>query len=537
MAAKATQIDFLLAGLVDTNGDFLSGGKVYTYDAGTTTPRDTWTDSDMTTVAANPIILDAYGRAQIFASGLYKFEVYDANDNLFYTWDYINYGMHNPYVTDFSNAAHDHSSTAMGGDLGILNDVKTKGPWADVRAYGAVGDGTTDDSEAFYQALQSGKNVYIPTGDYYIGTDGKLLISTFGQLIQGDGMQISKIKLGTGINGFRADPNLTYYDIHESRFVLSDLMIYGSGSGKGFYSDSTVQLYQTQFKNLVIQTGDVAIHIEKGFSYSLDNIHFSSETGHGVDLACGNTVTLYNCYAKDIGPHGSPTSGKAGYKIVGQATLINCNGVNTAEYWGIFGDSSTSSMGRVALIGCNIEDFKLSGLKIEYAAHQIDMTNCVMIAPSTTLYNTSTFNYYIETDTESDKTQKLTHVLLWSNGTTTSEVADFYGFYPIQEGDKDVNQYTCTNDGINTFNVTQLYRQLSSAFRGTVYENIKIGYLEEYSLGGKVNTFGTAAPTSGDWVTGDIVWNLAPAAGGNIGWVCVASGTPGTWKTFGTIAT
>lgn len=38
------------------------------------------------------------------------------------------------------------------------------------------------------------------------------------------------------------------------------------------------------------------------------------------------------------------------------------------------------------------------------------------------------------------------------------------------------------------------------------------------------------------WAQGDIVYNTAPAAAGNIGWVCVTGGTPGTWKTFGTIA-
>lgn len=46
----------------------------------------------------------------------------------------------------------------------------------------------------------------------------------------------------------------------------------------------------------------------------------------------------------------------------------------------------------------------------------------------------------------------------------------------------------------------------------------------------------TAAPTTGTWQVGDIVWNTAPAAGGTLGWVCVTAGTPGTWKTFGTIA-
>lgn len=46
---------------------------------------------------------------------------------------------------------------------------------------------------------------------------------------------------------------------------------------------------------------------------------------------------------------------------------------------------------------------------------------------------------------------------------------------------------------------------------------------------------GTAAPVAGTWKQGDIVWNSSPAAAGSIGWVCTTAGTPGTWKTFGTI--
>jgi hypothetical protein len=47
---------------------------------------------------------------------------------------------------------------------------------------------------------------------------------------------------------------------------------------------------------------------------------------------------------------------------------------------------------------------------------------------------------------------------------------------------------------------------------------------------------GTAAPTTGTWMRGDVIRNTAPAASGFIGWVCTAAGTPGTWKTFGAIS-
>lgn len=53
---------------------------------------------------------------------------------------------------------------------------------------------------------------------------------------------------------------------------------------------------------------------------------------------------------------------------------------------------------------------------------------------------------------------------------------------------------------------------------------------------GKRIQFGSAAPTTGAWKVGDTVYNTAPAAGGTMGWVCTTAGTPGTWKTFGSIA-
>jgi hypothetical protein len=45
-----------------------------------------------------------------------------------------------------------------------------------------------------------------------------------------------------------------------------------------------------------------------------------------------------------------------------------------------------------------------------------------------------------------------------------------------------------------------------------------------------------AAPTTGTWQQGDIVWNASATAGGFAGWICTTAGTPGTWKTFGVIS-
>lgn len=65
----------------DNAGNPLNGGKVYTSITGTTTPLATFVDAIGVTPAANPIILDSQGRAQIWASGTYRFRVTDSANN------------------------------------------------------------------------------------------------------------------------------------------------------------------------------------------------------------------------------------------------------------------------------------------------------------------------------------------------------------------------------------------------------------------------------------------------------------------------
>lgn len=71
----------------------LTGGKLYTYAAGTTTPQATYTSSSGGTAHANPIILDSAGRVpggEIWLLGArYKFVLYTSVDVLIATYDNI----------------------------------------------------------------------------------------------------------------------------------------------------------------------------------------------------------------------------------------------------------------------------------------------------------------------------------------------------------------------------------------------------------------------------------------------------------------
>lgn len=65
----------------DDDGNPLSGGKLYTYVAGTLTPKPTYTTAEGDIPHTNPVELDAAGRAILFLIGSYKFVLHDADDN------------------------------------------------------------------------------------------------------------------------------------------------------------------------------------------------------------------------------------------------------------------------------------------------------------------------------------------------------------------------------------------------------------------------------------------------------------------------
>ena len=75
---------------LDADGNPLSGGKVYTYAAGTSTPLETYTDYGGATPNANPVILNSRGEASIwFGSASYKMILNTAADVLIWTADNI----------------------------------------------------------------------------------------------------------------------------------------------------------------------------------------------------------------------------------------------------------------------------------------------------------------------------------------------------------------------------------------------------------------------------------------------------------------
>ena len=78
----------------DNSGNVLTGGKIYTYEAGTTTPLASYTSSSGNTAHTNPIVLNAAGRVPSggeiwIALRLYKFVLETSTGVLIATYDNV----------------------------------------------------------------------------------------------------------------------------------------------------------------------------------------------------------------------------------------------------------------------------------------------------------------------------------------------------------------------------------------------------------------------------------------------------------------
>ena len=101
---------------VDNNGAPLSGGKLYSYQAGSTTPASTYTDSTGSTPNTNPIVLNVRGECSLWIPPniAYKYVLQDSTGNTIWTVDQVvnaqlltlyggvDTGVINAYVLNFS---------------------------------------------------------------------------------------------------------------------------------------------------------------------------------------------------------------------------------------------------------------------------------------------------------------------------------------------------------------------------------------------------------------------------------------------------
>lgn len=167
MAVNISPVGGVAAQFFNNDGTVLSGGKLNTYTAGTTTPAATYTTSAGSIAHSNPVILNSAGRVpsggEIWLTNgvTYKFVLTDANDVLIATYDNVT-GIN---AVNAENVVYDPpftGSVSTNVEAALAQNIS-------VKDFGAVGNGTTNDTAAFTAArTASGGKYLIPSGTYLV---------------------------------------------------------------------------------------------------------------------------------------------------------------------------------------------------------------------------------------------------------------------------------------------------------------------------------------------------------------------------------
>lgn len=185
MAVNLSMFAGVGAQLFDNNGVPLSGGKLYSYTAGTTTPQATYTTSAGNVAHTNPIVLDSAGRVstggEIWLTNAvnYKFVVKTSADVTIATYDNVSGNGSGVYDNILARLAESDGSSLIGYTQTGTGAVATTVEDAlrrtvNAEDFGAIGDGTTDNTTAIQAAIDAvftagGGTVFFPAGNFVSG--------------------------------------------------------------------------------------------------------------------------------------------------------------------------------------------------------------------------------------------------------------------------------------------------------------------------------------------------------------------------------
>lgn len=241
MATTAKPIDFLVSGVRDTAGAVVASGKVRWYDPGTLVAAVVYSDAACTTPITAPLTLNAGGQGTIYCLEPVRVIVKDSTETTTYYDDIAPLQRHDSvYVT----AAGIRSGAECTLEQVLTDAVTSFGAgfqykestgatarnyvdWmgelvVSVKDYGAVGDGSNDDTIAIQAAsdrveARGGGWVFFPKGTYKITS--AITVDTAGVSWRGTGRTSIIKNAGTTTSavtiniGSTADCKLGIYDL------------------------------------------------------------------------------------------------------------------------------------------------------------------------------------------------------------------------------------------------------------------------------------------------------------------------------------
>jgi hypothetical protein len=174
--------------------------------------------------------------------------------------------------------------------------------WLDVQDYGAVGDGTTDNTSAFNQALSAanalgGATVLVPPGTYLV--NGSLQLHT-GTALRGASRSSAIIKQA-------ATTGPLLYALDQRYLSVSDLTLAGpgSGNGSGIYFDQSAGPAAAGLEirdvNILNFCGD-SVFLNTAITSTFANVRCQispsfTSTGYAFHVLSGTSLVFDACYA------------------------------------------------------------------------------------------------------------------------------------------------------------------------------------------------------------------------------------------------
>jgi len=198
MAVNLSPIGGVAAQFLDNNGNPLTGGKIYTYAAGTTTPQATYTSANGATPHANPIILDAAGRVpggEIWLTdGLqYKFVIKTSTDVQIGSYDNI-IGINSNFV-NYTNSQEFQTATAGQTVFTLTTMVYQPG----TGSLSVFVDGVNQYGPgALYAYTETSDTVVTFNAGLHVGAEVKFTTSSLNASAATDAQQVSYIPPFTG---------------------------------------------------------------------------------------------------------------------------------------------------------------------------------------------------------------------------------------------------------------------------------------------------------------------------------------------------